>query len=569
MLRSIGFALLAVPLTSRAVVTFEGLEGAPLENARQFATGEPGCNAGRAEVRRYADSLESDLLPALEAYGYYEPSISAKVEPRTEDCWQVVVKVDPGMPVAVDHVTLRLAGDGHDDAALRALLDAFPLERGSPLRHDLYQAFKSQLEARAAERGYLDGRFATERIDVYVKRDQADVTLVYDTGPRYAFGPVTFDTGALTQGVLDSFLPFKAGDPYDAAKIADLQRELVASRYFARAEVAPQLDNAHDREIPIHVALTPAKPTSYSIGGGYSTDDGPRFSFSYDNARRNSAGHQISADLLIAAVRQNASLEYRVPRGNPERDWLSYRVGFARESVEAGVGAAARAGAQRTHVGTAFTSTKFLDGLYERDEIAGERLDTRLLIPGMSWARSQRDDFARPREGYRTSFDVSLGIGATSLVQSNVRVKWITATRWAARVIVRGQAGVTFEDGPFDQVPLSLRYFAGGDNSVRGYDYRTLGPRNAAGELIGGDRLLVGSVEYEHPVRKNWSVAVFADAGNAFLGSSSSVDARVGAGIGARWFSPIGPIRVDVAWPVNAPAGDRSPRLHISLGPDI
>jgi translocation and assembly module TamA len=567
MVRFIAVAFLAHAAPIGAAVTFSGIEGELLENARQYVTGAPDCAAPPRDIRSYARSLEDDLRPALEAFGYYEPSITAREAGRAADCWQIEVTIKPGTPVTIEHVALRLAGDGRDDAALQALAGAFPLAQGSPLRHDRYQAFKSQLEARAAERGYLDGRYTTERIDVYVDRHAADIELVYETGPRYAFGRVSFDTDALNEAVLMSFVPFSIGDPYDAAKLAELQRGLVASRYFASASVTPLLGRAHDREIPIEVALTPARPTSYSVGGGYSTDDGPRFSYSYENVRRNRAGRQLSGDLLLAGVRQNASLAIRVPQGNPERDWRSYRVGFARESVDAGVGTAARGGVQRTHVGDKFTASRSLDALYERDRIAGTPVDTRLLIPGIGWTRTVSDDFARPREGYRLSLDVSLGVGDLSLVQGNLRGKWITSTRWNARVIVRGQVGVTIENDVFDRVPLSLRYFAGGDNSVRGYDYETLGPRNADGYLIGGDRLLVGSVEYEHPVRRNWSVAVFADAGNAFL--TNQFDARVGAGIGARWFSPIGPIRVDVAWPVDAPVGDRSPRLHISLGPDI
>src|SRR5690606_8960636 len=120
------------------------------------------------------------------------------------------------------------------------------------------------------------------------------------------------------------------------------------------------------------------------------------------------------------------------------------------------------------------------------------------------------------------------------------------------------------ETEAFTLVPLSLRFFAGGVNSIRGYDYQSLGPRNLIGGLIGGNRLIDASVEYEHPVREAWAVAVFADGGNAFL--HDSFEPVAGAGFGARWFSPIGPVRADIAWPLDGE--DRSPRLHISLGPD-
>jgi translocation and assembly module TamA len=564
----IAAALLGIADRSSAAVTVTGVEGETLENVQQYVTNEPSCDANAALVRQYAEQLQIDLRPALEAFGYYDAAITAQVAEPTPECWHVRLTIAPGAPTTVANVSVALLGEARDDAAMTGLVDAFPLEPGSTLRHGDYRAFKGRLEALANERGYVEGRFTDERVDVYVERSDADIRLTYDSGPRYTFGNVTFATDALSERVLQSFATFAPGEPYDAAAVAQLQRELAGAEYFARVNVVPELDAARDLRIPIRVEATPARPTSYSVGGGFSTDDGPRFSFSYRNVLRNRAGHQLDGDLLLAGVRQNASFEYRVPIGNPQRDWLSYRAGIAREDIDAGVGSAARAGVRHTRVADAFTHTRFIDVLFERDQIGGESLSTRLLLPGLSWVRSYRDDFARPREGHRVSLSVMLGVGDLALLQGDARGKWIRATPWDARIITRARVSSTLHDESFSQLPLSMRLFAGGDNSVRGYDFNSLGPRNPAGELIGGNRLIEASIEYEHPVRPDWSVAIFADAGNAFLGDD--FDARVGAGIGARWFSPIGPIRIDVAWPRDAGAGDnRSPELHISLGPDL
>ncbi len=567
-------AVLAAP--SRAEVTIEGVEGELLDNLREFVRGEPDCQAERAAVDDFAATLPMAVRPALDAFGYYRARVDATVMPpakaaggESPSCWHIRARVALGEPVRVGSVRIAVVGAAHDDPALQGLVAAFPLPEGSVLEHQRYATFKHQLEALARERGYIDGRFTEQRIDVYVERSAADIALTFDSGTRYDFGPVTFDTMALAPGVLRSFVDFAEGQPYDAAAVNRLQRDLTASRYFARATAEPQFAAAVDGEIPIRVEAAPAPPTSYSVGGGFSTDDGPRFSFSYDNVRRNAAGHQIDGSLLLAQVRQNAAFEYRVPHGNPQRDWLSYRAGLAREDVTAGVGAVARIGFRHTRASDAFTATRFLDALYEHDDdLGGIDLTTRLLLPGISWARSQRDSLTRPREGHRVSVNVSLGVGDLTLAQADFRGKWIQATPWDARIIVRGRVGVTLENADFARLPLSMRFFAGGDNSVRGYEFESLGPRDAVGRLIGGDRLLEASVEYEHPIREAWAAAVFVDAGNAFLGSD--LEARVGAGIGARWFSPIGPVRVDVAWPINvAPGEDRSPRLHISLGPDL
>ncbi len=553
--------------TVRAATMIDGIDGDVLDNVRQFID-EPDCAAGATAVRRYIRDLPEDVRPALEAFGYYEPRLRARRMADTAECWSVELTIEPRQPVVVRDASVEVTGQAGDDAAVGALANDFPLPPGSTLNHGRYRDFKSRLAALARERGYLDARFTTERIDVYVDERAADIELTFDSGPRYAFGAVTFATDALRSDVLDSFVTFEPGQPYDAGSVADLQRTLTASEYFEQARVVPEFDAADDGVIPIRVDAVPAEPTSSAIGVGFSTDDGPRFSYARENVRRNRAGHRYELDVLLAQVRQNATLDYRIPIDNPQRDWWSLRAGAEREDIDAGVGSVARLGPHRVRVTGDRTVTRFVDLLVEHDQISGGTLDTRLVLPGLEWSRSYRDDLIRPREGYRLSYGVSLGVGDVELIQADFRGKWVTATPWDGRVILRGRAGVTLEDDEFDRVPLSLRFFSGGDNSVRGYDYETLGPRNAAGDLIGGNRVFEASVEYEHPVTQSWSVATFVDAGNAFL--RSDFDRRTGAGIGARWFTPIGPVRLDIAWPIDtAPGEDDGPRLHLSLGPDL
>jgi translocation and assembly module TamA len=565
-------AVILVPLLltaerGNAATVISGVEGALLENVRQFLD-EPDCDADSAAVRRYARDLPERLQPALEAFGHYNARAQAQRVADAEACWRVELEIEPRQPVIVREADVELVGAAIDDERMQALLATFPLDAGSALLHGRYREFKDRLTALARERGYFDARFTEERIDVYVDELAADLTLTFDSGERYAFGDVTFATDALRRDVLASFVPFESGQPYDSATVAELQRDLTASEYFAEARVVPEFDAAAEGIIPVRVEAEPAEPRSTAIGVGFSTDDGPRFSYELENVRRNRAGHRYTLDVLLAQVRQYATLDYRIPMGNPQRDWLSLRGGAEREDIDAGVGSLARLGPRRIRVMDDLTVTRFVDLLVERDDIGGETLDTRLVLPGIGWARSYRDDLVRPREGYRLAYGVSVGVGDIELVQGDFRGKWITALPWDARVILRGRVGVTLEDDAFAQLPLSLRFFSGGDNSVRGYDYESLGPRNAAGELIGGNRLLEASVEYEHPVTESWSVAAFVDSGNSFLGSD--FEARKGAGIGARWFTPIGPVRLDIAWPLDTLPGEgRGPRLHISLGPDL
>jgi translocation and assembly module TamA len=206
--------------------------------------------------------------------------------------------------------------------------------------------------------------------------------------------------------------------------------------------------------------------------------------------------------------------------------------------------------------------------LVEDFEIGSQSGRSRLLMPGLEWVRLDADDAIRPNRGSRLQFELrgasdSLG-SDTSFVQFTATGKWIWSVLTKSRVLVRTELGRIWFDNFLD-LPPSVRYFAGGDYSVRGYDYETLGPVNELGEVIGGSRLFTAGVEFETQVKPAWSVALFSDSGNAF--SSSDVDFFSSVGIGARWRSPLGPVRIDLAKPLDGP--DRDVRLHLTLGPDL
>jgi len=201
-------------------------------------------------------------------------------------------------------------------------------------------------------------------------------------------------------------------------------------------------------------------------------------------------------------------------------------------------------------------------------EVADQAGTSRLLMPGTLWSRVRGDNALRPANGWRIEFELrgaadNLG-SDTTFVQNVSSGKWIKSLESKARLIASAKLGLTAVDN-FDDLPPSVRFFAGGDNSIRGYDFQSLGPTDDAGKVIGGRGLALASFEYEHPIRNRWSFATFVDAGNAF--NQRDFDVKVGAGIGARWQSPLGPIRIDVGFPVNET--DHSPRLHITLGPDL
>jgi translocation and assembly module TamA len=189
-------------------------------------------------------------------------------------------------------------------------------------------------------------------------------------------------------------------------------------------------------------------------------------------------------------------------------------------------------------------------------------------MPGIEWTRLRADNQIRPRNGSKLDLSARFAADAlasdTSFVQLTLHGKWIWSFEHGGRVLIRGDLGTTSER-ELAELPPSVRFFAGGDNSVRGYAFEELGPVDADGKVIGGSSLATGSFEFEQPLRARWSLAFFTDSGNAF--ERSEMDAKTSVGMGGRWQSPLGPIRIDLAQPLEHEHD--SMRIHITLGPDL
>jgi translocation and assembly module TamA len=285
--------------------------------------------------------------------------------------------------------------------------------------------------------------------------------------------------------------------------------------------------------------------------------------------RVNKAGHQININGLLSPVFVEASANYRMPYGDPRSEWVSFDVGALREDTDTSTSRSLQIGARRVVLqAELWARTDFLSLIVEDFDVGSQAGRARLLMPGVDWTRIDADDAIRPDRGSRLRFGLR---GASDQLGSNasfVRVtaagKWVWPMPRTSRLLLRAEGGRLWFD-VFEDLPPSVRFFAGGDNSVRGYNFEALGPVNELGEVVGGSRLFTASIEFEKQIKPSWSIAVFADTGNAF--DSSDFDLKSSVGIGARWRSPLGPVRIDVADPLDDPTRDL--RLHISLGPDL
>ncbi len=550
-------------------VRIVGVEGAVADNvlAHLDLDDEP-CDAPERRIAQRLRAAPAQVRSALEAFGYYAPEIATQSVPR-EGCWHVELTIDPGPRVVLRRVDVAIDGEAADDPAFAAIRAAPGLAPGAPLEHAAYEELKRRLVDLAAERGYAEARFDASRIDVYPAELAADVTLRFDSGPRYRFGPIVLEQDVLSERMVRSYLGFEPGEPYDNRRLAALYVELSESGYFSSIDVRPEAPDDETRTIPVRIALAGAPRRLITYGAGFSTDTGPRVTFGRTNRRWNDRGHQFGVSAQLSPVTSEVTANYRFPFGDPRFQWVSFDAGARREVTDTSESEGLEISARRVFERPgAWTRTELVTWLIEDFEVADQVGRSRILMPAIDWMRLRADNTIRPRRGSKIDIEVRGGsdrLGSdTSFLQTIVEGKWIWSAPSSARFIVRTRAGVTWER-EFEQLPPSVRFFAGGDNSVRGYSFESLGPADEDGRIIGGAKLLTASFEYEHPLKGRWGLAAFVDSGNAFNGSS--VDARTGAGLGGRWQSPLGPVRLDLAVPLDDE--DRSFRVHVSLGPDL
>ena len=552
-----------------AGLTLNGLAGEIKANAlAHLRLDDEPCDAPSWRIQREFDSAPDQLRSALEAYGYYDAKISSRLE-HAKDCWSATIDVRRGEPVRIRRLDFELSGAAKDDPVYRRVAAEMPLAKDLALNQGVYEQFKKRLLDLARQRGYAEAAFTASRIDIYPAELAADVTLHFDSGPRYAFGPLELSQHVLTDRLVKGYIGFKQGDPYDAARLSAAYVQLTDSGYFKTITIRPGTPNRQTHQIPIDVELTPALSKQISYGVGFSTDTGPHFRFSRNNRRWNDKGHQFQIDALLSPVDSEFNASYRYPLADPRTEWMSLDGGIKREKTDTSLSKtlefSARRLKQRRHD---WTRMELLSLQLEDFEVGEQTGRTRLLMPGIVWTRLRGKDAVHPRKGSKLDFllrGASDSLGSdTTFVQAHLQGKWIRPVLRNSRVLFRGEVGVTHE-ASFTDLPPSVRFFAGGDNSVRGYAFQSLGPVDQDGNVIGGSRLVTASIEYEHPLVRRWSLAMFVDSGNAFNGSDFKP--MTGAGLGARWQSPLGPIRIDVGVPIHA--GPRGPRLHISLGPDL
>nr|WP_217282238.1 autotransporter assembly complex family protein [Klebsiella michiganensis] len=523
--------------------------------------------------RRFRARVDDAIREGLKALGYYEPTIDFDLRPPPARGRQVLIaKVTPGEPVRIGGTDVILRGGARTDRDYLDLLNTRPAI-GTVLNHGDYDSFKSSLTRVALRKGYFDSEFNKSQLGVSLDRHQAFWDIDYNSGERYRFGPVTFEGSQIRDEYLQNLVPFKQGDYYTSQDLAELNRRLAATGWFSSVVVAPQFDKSRQTKVlPLQGVVSPRKENTVETGVGYSTDVGPRVKGTWRKPWMNSYGHSLTSSLSLSAPEQQLDFSYKVPLlKSPLEQYYLMQGGFKRTDLnDTKSDSTTLAVSRYWEMSSGWQRALNLRWSLDHFTQANVTNTTMLIYPGVSVNRTRSRGGLMPTWGdsqrYSVDYSNTMWGSDINFIVMQAQDVWIRTLYDRHRFVVRGNLGWIEADN-FSKVPPDLRFFAGGDRSIRGYKYKSISPKDDDGKLMGASKLATGSLEYQYNVSGKWWGAVFVDSGEAVSDIRES-NFKTGAGLGVRWQSPVGPIKLDIARPI----GDKEEhglQFYIGLGPEL
>ena len=535
-----------------------------LETARAARLGERLDAEEMARLQRQSELTARDLL-ATE--GYFSPQVESAVEWVGDD-WRVDYRIIPGTRTQVRSVKLGFDGGlktGEDKARLRARIErSFSLKPGMPFRQADWDTAKLVVLRPLLVDTYPTARIAASEARIDPAAHAADLTLTVDSGPAFVYGaPVITGVQRYPEAVVRNLNPMKPGQPYRQQDLQDYQATLEASSYFAQATVRVNPDPELASALPIQVEVVERPEKRFSVGAGFSTDTGARVQASWLHRNILDRGMRLKFDTRIETRRQTGAAELAWPR-NANGYENSLGLQLKQEDIEGQETRSTLLAAKRNRTRGQIETTLSLQFQTEDQRIAEVvNASNQALTLNYAWTQRNVGRSFYPRRGYVLSLQGGGALEAllsdTSFLRLYGRHTQYFPVGKNGRMVLRGELGSVLAQHR-DGIPTDFLFRAGGDNSVRGYAYQSLG-RTLNGAVESVRYLATSTVEYNYFFDRDWGMALFVDAGDA-ADSPTSLSPVFGYGVGARYSSPVGPINLDLAY------GEaiQKFRLHFSLG---
>lgn len=587
----LGWMLFCVAFASAATqVNINGVSSGAIEDNIELFVKQLSLPVSEFDVDDYERKVITDVQKAVQAFGYYNADI--QIEPvvyAPDGNFVVSLAVKLGQITVVSRVILQADYMRQPSAQVQnippkllSVIEQVKTMQGKPLNHSQYESLKGQLSTFALIYGYFDFKFLLHKLLILPNEinntSEATVHWLFNLGVRYQFGDIEFLQETRGQTIAQNVKPFKKGEFFDQAKIGQYSIDLASTGYFENAIARANAGKAVDKMVPIELILSPKPKDLFQFGVGFSTDTQARISIDWERPWVNLDGHSLGASLYLSNPRKSLSFDYRIPKANPLNDFLNYRVSYRQtdenQTISDNVSlellrqwGAVEESEWDTIGFLKLEQESFIQGLQERQL-------TRLLMPGFTFSRTRKDGDIFVNWGDRQQLTVQ---GASKSLLSDIDFfKVLAKTKWIRqfddhRITFRADAGA-IASSDFSRVPATQRFFAGGDQSIRGFGFNKVSEieniivdGELQQELIGGKYLAVVSAEYAFTVAQNWRAAVFADVGSA--NNKFASDLATGLGVGFHWLSPIGNVQVYVARGSSSTQKDW--QFHIIIGPGL
>ena len=529
--------------------------------------------------------------------GYYHARVTYDLElPEVGDALIATIFIEEGKPVTIAAVDVTLAGAELPPNERKLLLDHLPVVRGRVFTEEAYGRADTYLRAYYREHGFARVE-VTKQATVDLARDEVRVVYRLESGPPCVFGETRITgTNAVEPAVPRRELAYAPGEPFKQSLLDRTRRNLVGLNLFRAVRI--EEDKSRDPVVSVRIHLTEMPPREVRLGVGYDTEEQIRGLASWRNYNFFGGARQLGFTGRASFIHRTVAADFLQPHfpGHDNRT----RLLLAEEEDEEDAFTLDRS---RLSPRLEWQATDRLTGYafyrIEYDLLSGVEASVRRKIEGCIVEEGNVNVICR-RRGAAPDTGVLSGLGFGA--DWNATDDLIDPTRgWALGATVEpvgGLLGGDFNfvrmvgDGRFfvplvggllgasrlrlgtaepfsrhDEVPLFERFYAGGIDSVRGYGRRRVGPL-VDDKPIGGRSVVEGSVELRHPITEQLGAAVFVDGGQVSLRSFDFPfdDLRYGAGFGVRYRSPVGPLRVDLGFPLQPPDGDARWQVHVSLG---
>lgn len=521
---------------------------------------------------RYYYLASKTIDEALRAVGYFNSKIDYQFVPQPnakQDILIATVMLDE--PVKIAEIQVQLLGDAEKDENFLALQKQVP-KLGTVLNQGVYDDYKAELEKVALAKGFFDYQFLTHRLAILPSAHEAYWQLAFDSGKRYRYGNIRFQGSQIREDYLRNILAIQSGDPYLINDLSELSTDLSASNWFKSVLVQPNIDK-QSKKVDLDVLVQPRLKNSYEIGIGYGTDVGPRLQFGWNKPWINSRGQSFSSNFYISDPKKTIEATYKIPLlKQPLNYYYEISTGYEEEKKnDTDTSGLTLAILRYWNRETGWQNSFGVRARYDNFTQANVSNRTLLIYPTAGFNRTRVRGGLFPYWGDSQKITLNWGNKAVGsdvdFYSAIASTSWIRTYAENHRFLTRAEIGY-LSTNQFDKIPPALRFFAGGDRSIRGYGYHKISPKDKNGELTGANRLFTASIEYQYQVKPKWWGAIFYDTGFASDRFAFN-DLRKGAGIGVRWNSPIGAVKFDIATPINDKDDSKNIQFYIGIGAEL